>query len=64
MKKLTYSRLSCKGDPRKGYTIFCEDEEFERYELFLPPSTVEVISLEFITGDMPWDKNLPVKGGI
>ena len=68
MKKLTYRRLTCNGkSPRNGYTLFCEgegDEEFELYEIFVPPDAVEVISLEFITGDIPWDKNLPVKGRI
>ena len=62
MKKLTFRSLTCNGNPRNGYTLFCEDEEFERYEVFVSPDTAEVISLEFITGDLPWDKNLPIKG--
>ncbi len=61
MKKLTFRSLTAKGKPREGYTLFCEDEELERYEIFVPPDTVEVISLEFITGDIPWDINLPVR---
>ena len=63
MKKLTYECLNCGGNPRKGYTLVCSDEEFNHYELFVPPDTIEVISLEFLTGKIPWDKDLPIKGG-
>ncbi len=52
--KLTFRSLTCHGQPRSGYTIFCEDAN-------LNPGTLEVMALEFLTGDIPWDKKFPVR---
>ncbi len=65
--KLTVVRLYCAigGKPRSGYVLDCVDSEKGYaggiFEVYVQPAQAMTMALEFLTGNIPWDNELPIK---